>query len=438
MHFLLAPVGSFGDVSPYLAIGEQLRRRGHRVTVMSNVQFSAMVRQSGLEFVPLGTEVEYAEFYDNPDSWHWCRSWKLALTWGALRPMRRLYSIIAERYQPGETVVVAPGMAFGARIAQERLGVPTATIHLEPDKFRSLVATPVMPPPLVLSDWVPRISKRAQLWIADNLVVDRFIGPEVNLFRAELGLAPTRGFVASWWHSPDLVVGMFPAWYCRPQADWPGQTVLVGFPLADHGEAMAVPSDAMEFLDSGSPPVVFTPGTSNIHARQFFASAAEACRRLGLRGMLMTSHAEQLPSSLPRGVRHFAYCPFRYLLPRAAALVHHAGIGSTAHALAAGIPQVVMPMTFSQPDDAARLVRLGVAASLRPGAFTGAALTRALGCLLHSSATREKCRQFAANFRHARPIEDTCDMLEALGHSRRCVMRRERPAPVADVVEDSQ
>ena len=414
MHFLLVPIGSFGDVSPYLDIGETLRRRGHAVTIIGNSYFEPLVRQCGLEFVELAPAAELEEFYSNPLAWHLTKSWKLALEWGALRHMRALYQIIADRYRPGATVVAGPCMAFGARLAQEKLGVPMASIHLEPDKFRSLNAMPVMPPPLVLSDWVPRISKRVQLWIADRLVIDRFLGPAVNSFRAELGLPPAKRFVAQWWHSPQRVIAMFPPWYCPPQPDWPPNTELVGFPLADRGQATEVPEEASRYLDSGDPPVVFTPGTSNQHAVPFFAAAAEACRLLGRRGMLLTKHPEQLPRDLPDGVRRFEYVPFRYLLARAAALVHHAGIGTTAYGLAAGIPHVVMPMAFSQPDDAARLVRLGVGASLPPRAFTGPALARALDRLLTSPEVARCCRELAAHFPGSRPIERACDLLEKL------------------------
>ena len=81
--------------------------------------------------------------------------------------------------------------------------------------------------------------------------------------------------------------------------------------------------------------------------------------------------------SLPDGVRYFDYVPFSQVLHRSAALVHHGGIGTAAQGLAAGRPQLIMPTTFDQPDNARRLVGLGVARSLRPRAFRGAAVASA-------------------------------------------------------------
>lgn len=414
MSFLLTPVGTLGDLNPYLGLGRELKDRGHRVAIVTTPSHLAMVNNAGLEFVPVDTVRKFKDFQHNPDIWHRTRGWKLALKWGAVGQMRQLYQIIADRYVPGQTVVVGPGMAFGARIAQERLGVPFATLHLEPDKFRSCHHSPLMPPPLVLDDWVPRISKRCQLWVADTFFVDPLIAPQVNAFRAELGLSPVRRLVDRWWHSSQRVIGMFPGWYCRPQPDWPRQAVLTGFPLWDIQSASPVPRDVARFLDEGEPPIVFTLGSENPHVERFFEAAVQCCQLLGRRGLLVTKHRERLPSPLPDGVRCFDYVPFNWLLPRVAAIVHHAGIGTVALALAAGIPQLAVPLSFNQPDDAARVVRLGVGASITPSRLQGPALARKLGRLLSSPETLARCREMAARLHDNHAIEDTCDLLEDL------------------------
>src|SRR5690606_30678605 len=115
-----------------------------------------------------------------------------------------------------------------------------------------------------------------------------------------------------------------------------------------------------EFLVAGEPPIVFAPGSANVQATEFFRTAAEVCEQLGRRGVLMTKYPDQLPPDLPRSVRQFGFVPFSKLLPRAAALVHHGGIGTCAQGLAAGLRQVVMPMAYDQLDNGTRLARLGV------------------------------------------------------------------------------
>ena len=112
--------------------------------------------------------------------------------------------------------------------------------------------------------------------------------------------------------------------------------------------------------------------------------------------MLLTKFPEQLPPTLPPTAAHFAYVPLDVLLPRAAAFVHHGGVGSMSQGLAAGVPQLVMPLAHDQFDTAARIRRLGVGTGLGVRRFTGRRVARALAGLLESDAVAAACRAAAA------------------------------------------
>ena len=131
-----------------------------------------------------------------------------------------------------------------------------------------------------------------------------------------------------------------------------------------------------------------------LHGKQFFQASIEACKLLKRRALLLTTHTAHLPPA-SEGTAHFDYLPFSALLPHAAALVHHGGIGTAIQALAAGIPQLVRPMNYDQPDNAARLERLGVAVSLSPAKYHGPEVTRNLEYLLSSPSVRESCQRWA-------------------------------------------
>lgn len=93
-------------------------------------------------------------------------------------------------------------------------------------------------------------------------------------------------------------------------------------------------------------------GTAQAQSHVFFANATTACERLKYSGILITQYAEQIQARLPPGVRHVPYAPLATLLPHARAIVHHGGIGTSARALAAGIPQLVAPLAYDQFDNA--------------------------------------------------------------------------------------
>lgn len=412
-NILLMPVGSHGDVHPYVGLGQALQARGHDVTLLTSVYFEPLAKKAGLPFVGIGTLEDFQAAMDHPDVWHPARGFRVVAEWGALAWMRHTYQLVAERYVPGRTVVVSSMLGFGPRIAQEKLGVPLASLHLQPTALYSKYAPPDLGPTAAMP-WLPRWVKHLMFWIGYRFLLDPVVAARTNAFRAELGLPPVSHFLERWIHSPQCVIGLFPPWFSPPQPDWPPNVTLTSFPLFDERGLADLPPDVDQFLAADEPPVVFTPGTAMKQGQAFFAAAVEACQKLGRRGVLLTRFPEQVPSPLPPGVRHFEYVPFSEVFPRAAAVVHHGGVGTTAQALAAGVPQLIMPLAHDQPDNAARIRRLGVGLSLLPKAFRGPAVAKALGQLIGSPEVAARCRDVAAKLQGADPFGEACRAIEAL------------------------
>jgi rhamnosyltransferase subunit B len=188
----------------------------------------------------------------------------------------------------------------------------------------------------------------------------------------------------------------------------------VGFPLVDRErEANGPPDELDQFLVEGDPPIIFSQGSAVRDVRDFFKVSAEVAHQLGRRAVFLTPHVEQIPKDLPPGVRYFGFVPFR-LPRRAVAHVHHGGIGTMAYTLAAGIPQLTVPLTLDQPDNSWRLKRLGVSDYLRPRKYKTREVVRALGALLESPAVAERCRFYAAKCHAEKSLENICQALEEL------------------------
>jgi UDP:flavonoid glycosyltransferase YjiC (YdhE family) len=172
-----------------------------------------------------------------------------------------------------------------------------------------------------------------------------------------------------------------------------------------------------EFLAAGSAPVAFSPGSANNEAHHFFEAAVDACQRLGRRGILLTKYDHQLPPKLPESVYHVGFVPMSQLLPQTAALVHHGGIGSCSQGFAAGVPQVVRPMSYDQFDNSRRVVRLGVGSEISVRRFTGARVADALAALLASPTVASRCRDLAGRCNGSAALSAACDALEELAKS---------------------
>lgn len=414
MTVLVAAPGSAGDVHPNVGLALALSRRGHRVILVAATVFESLARRVGLPFVGFGTEEDYYQTLRDPDLWHPYRSFPLVVRRLVLPLMRQMYELIASHQKAGNLVVAASGLVLGARIAQEKLSIPLATVHLQPSFLRSVRQPSVFGFPDILG-WLPRALRGFYLRTVDRLVIDRLLTPELNAFRSELGLPPVQRVFHQWMHSPQLVIGFFPDWFAPPQPDWPPNVHLTGFPLYDESDARAIPAGLEEFLSGGEPPVVFTAGSAMAQGAEFFRVSAEVCRRSRWRGILLSQFPEQLPANLPEGVRHFNYVPFSKVLPRSAVLVHHGGIGTVAQALAAGIPQLVVPLAHDQPDNAMRVCRLGVGDMLLPRNYHTKKVADRLHWLLESPTVAENCRRRAADLATNIVLDRTCDLIEQLG-----------------------
>lgn len=413
MHLIVSGFGSYGDVLPMVGLGAAMRARGHRVQAIVNPYFRHVVEEAGFELLPLGSADEYVELMQHPDLWHPRRGLKLVLTKGAAAYLRQTYEILEANYRPGETAIAAHGLDLASRIFHDKHAAPMASVHFAPFALYTLHDTPryIGAPTVGMG---PRWLKWLQFYLAGKLIVDPVIAPEVNALRADLGLRPVSRIYTGWNQSPQLVLGMWPEWYGAAQPDWPPRTNLVGFPLWDAHPAARLPAEAEEFLAAGDAPIVFAPGSANVQADDFFRTAVEACQRLGRRAILATKYPEQLPKKLPSSIKHFHFLPFSLLLPRAAALVHHGGIGTCAQGLASGVPQVVMPMAYDQLDNGLRLKRLGVGAIVRQRSFHPRQVADALEQLLTSTTVEERTRHWAGQCNGAAALERACQLVEAL------------------------
>lgn len=412
-------LGSAGDVNPFLGIAIGLVRRGHHVSFITNPYFEEAVRAAGLTFSPIGTKAEFIENMNNPAVWDEFRAADLAFgiaaKWTA-EGFRRVAALKDE----GLDIIVGAFQCFGARIANEVLDIPMATVLHYPILAESVhdpVRYPILRPLAHTGPLGVRLMYKLADWRAERVVLS-----DINACRAPFGLAPVRN-IDKWVWSPQRVIGLWPDWLRGPQKDWHPQFKVTGFITYD-GDGGAARSDADAWRDEAflaRKPLVFTAGTAMAHSRKFFRAALDAVERLGEPALFLTQFREQLPERLPDYVRHLTFAPFGELLPHCSAIFHHGGVGTCARALRAGIPQVIVPFAFDQFDNAHLLARAGVATSVSSRGMSGPSFAHALTRLRKAPELHDRCRDLARKMAAKDPLDETCDLIEdlATGSSRR-------------------
>jgi UDP:flavonoid glycosyltransferase YjiC (YdhE family) len=215
--------------------------------------------------------------------------------------------------------------------------------------------------------------------------------------RRALGLGRARGTpLLDHGAEVPLRLGMWSPAFSALPPDAPSHLQLAGFPPAPEGE---LTDETRSWIAAGPPPLVVTLGSiaQRLGREDFWAEAAAMARALGLRAVLLTGEAE---APVGDDLLALPYAPHAPLFPLAAAVVHHGGIGTTAEALRSGRPQLVLPVGGDQPDNAARLVRMGAAVTMPVHEFDGAAGAALLSRLL------ERFDYGAASARGARILEE--------------------------------
>ena len=413
-RIVLANFGSFGDLHPYLGIARELQRLGHQPVIATVPHYREKVAAAGFEFAP----VRFAEMTEQPDAAMMERILHLRtgpeyIIRKMVMPWLRTAFDESMAALDGASLLVSHPLAYGAQLAAEARGLPWVSTQLAPLGMVSAHDPPVIPFLPLLTRWH---SAGPRLWRPFLSLARRGSRRWVRAvedLRRDLGLLDTGNPLFEGGASPWGTLALFSPLLGRPQPDWPAKTTQTGFVFYD-GEDAALPRALEQFLQAGEPPIVFTLGTAAVHnPGNFYRDSAAAAGRLGRRAVLLVGRdtAASLPNDLPDTVLVQDYAPFSLLLPRAAAVVHQGGVGTTAQAMRSGRPMLVVPWGVDQPDNAERVRRLGIARVATRKRYSADVAAHELGALLHERNYAERARTVGDAVELENGAAAACNML---------------------------
>ena len=408
---VITTFGSLGDLHPYLAIALALKSRGHEAILLTSPCYRRKVEALGLGFRPMRPD---STFVDDPAVMRRVMDVRTGLE-HVLR--RVILPAVRESYDDtlaaieGADLLVSHPICFAAGLVAEATGTPWVSTMVTPLGLSSAYDPPTLSGytglcgllrPLGPAFWGPlrRLLKRAT----------RPWARPIDRLRAELGLPPDVAHPLVDGQSPSLHLALFSRSLSAEQPDWPPQTVITGFPFYDRDGETGLSSELARFLDDGPLPVVFTLGNSaSTVAGRFYQNSAEAAARLGYRAVLVLKDPRNRPPSLAEGMIAVEYAPFSVLFPRSALIVHHGGIGTSGLAMRSGKPMLVVPFAHDQPDNAARLARLGVARALSPHRYTADRAAHELNALIDNPVCSERAIWVSDRIREEDGVGSACD-----------------------------
>lgn len=417
-RIVLTTFGSLGDLHPYLALALALQARGHEPVIATSGYYRQKVESLGLRFRAI--RPDFPDLEADPDLMRRImdarRGGQVVIQEFVLPRLRESYADTLAA-AAGADLLVSHVLTFTTRLVAEKQGIPWVSTSLQPFGFFSAHDPPVLAP-------VPFLALFRGLGPAFHRPLFALVRWSVRSWaepwhqlRADVGLPPLRHSpLFRGQFSPFLVLALFSKLLADRQPDWPPQTLVTGFPFYDQDGAPGMPAELVRFLDAGPPPIVFTLGSSAVHdAGPFYEHSVAAARLLGRRAVLLVGKdPRNRPATLPEGVAAFPYAPFSELFPRAAAIVHQGGVGTTGQAMRSGRPMLVMPYGHDQPDNASRLTRLGIARTIARRRYTPARAAAELRRLLDDPVYAQRARAVREQMQQEDGVTAACDALERI------------------------
>ena len=414
---VMATIGSLGDLHPYIALALEMKKRYLEPVIATSTIYRQRIESLGIEFQPLRPEFpeqgtpEYTAMMEGVVDPNRGAEY---LFKGILVPaVRDMYDDLSAAIEDADLLVTHPIVLAGPPLAQQSR-IPWVSTVLAPASIWSAF-DPWVPPNM---PWLHKVLKgggpfAARLYMK---LVKAMSAPwlkEVYNLRAELGLPQGEHALFEGQFAPDLNLALFSGALYEPQSDWPANTVVTGFPFFDRKDNAPPDVDLLRFLGRGPAPIVFTLGSAAVNlAGDFYRESVAAAKLLKRRAVLLVGSKENRPKHrLPEDVIAVDYAPLGELLPRAAAMVHQGGVGTTGQGLRAGVPMLVVPFAHDQPDNGARVERLGVARVVARNHYQAERVASELKELLGHPAYERNAREIGSRVRAENGAALAVDMI---------------------------
>jgi len=438
MRVTILALGTRGDVQPAIALALGLQRAGHTVRLAAPPLSRDLVTSQGLDYAPLG---DPPTVNAPPPSVLWTLGFVLRVTRLYMRtlyardsppawPVKVPYleSLMADSWRAceGAEAIIFPFITIWLYHIVEKLGVPYSLWDTHPftptRAFPSFSFTGICPTWFRLAGFLPGWFRSGGGFnVLTHSTVQRVLfhlGVRLtNTWRHDtLGLSPltdTAPF-ATFYNEAATALYCYSPLVIPEPADWPPSHHATGYWFLDSSADWRPPAGLVDFLSAGPPPVCVSFGSSrDRNPKRLTEIILAALARTGHRGLLLTGRGGLTEINLPHDVFLTDSVPHDWLFPRVAAVVHHAGAGTTGAVLRAGLPSVVVPWWGDMPFWADRLHALGVSPRPIPKArLSSARLAEAIAAAVEDQPLRDRAVTLARQIRAEDGVSRAVEILE--------------------------
>ncbi|KAE8145253.1 hypothetical protein BDV25DRAFT_133954 [Aspergillus avenaceus] len=358
LNIVIQVVGSRGDVQPFIALGNELQKHGHRVRLATHNVSDSFVKKSGLEFYPIGGDpAELMAFMvKNPGLIPNMKS----LQAGEISRKRVMVKQMLEgcwrscieddpstRAPFVADAIIANPPSFAHIHCAQALGIPLHLMFTMPWSSTSNYPHPLAN--LKYSGTSASFANAVSYGVVDWMTWQG-LGDVINDWRETMDLERV-----PFTEGPSLLQTLkVPFTYCWSPAlvpkpkDWPSYIDVCGFFFRDLPTYSPYP-ELESFIRSGPPPIYIGFGSIVIDdPHRFTAILEQAVQAVGVRAIISRGWSK-LGGDSSNSILYIDDCPHEWLFQQVSAVVHHGGAGTTACGLRFGKPTVIVPFFGDQP-----------------------------------------------------------------------------------------
>ncbi len=412
MRIVIIATGLWGDVRPNVVLGQALQKAGYEVVVIGTAPYRTWIESRGLSYAEVSLDMQgmldlvmggEGGLFASIQAFNAVRK-------NVLPTFIQAGKEVAAVMREGDVLLADELVSFLINGVIEKYQPRLIHVNMQPQAITGQFAAMGQP---ILPDWMPLRGAYNQLSYGivrrTTWSMQGSVGNQIRA--AHLGLPKQT------WAKQKLLLDSTPSLVLvsrhvvPPPADWPPHHVVTGYLFDD--DSWQAPPDLLDFLAAGEKPVCIGFCTMPIRKPAATTQAIiEAVQRSGRRAILLGRWADFGSTKVPKEVFLLKYAPHHWLFPHVAAVVHHGGAGTSAAALRAEVPSVVVPFYLDQPFWGQRLYELGVGTQPIPRSkLTGDKLAAAI----HEATTNRAMQEKAAELGRKIAAEDGIAMaLEAV------------------------
>jgi len=415
MQITIITIGTRGDVQPYIALGRGLIQAGHIVRFATHTNFEDFVTSYGLEFWPVRGDAQMLAGNQEVR--------ELTQKGNFIKTLRRMQQAGAHaisewmedgsRVSQGVDLLIAGtvGLIAGSSIA-EKNQLPILHAHVFPTAPTRDFPSILFPPT------IPNLGRTFNL-ISSKLVMQLgWMGARPMLNRArkkvfDLPPAPSNGIAAT---TPlkgfPAIYGFSPSVIPKP-AEWRAEDYITGYWFLDPPDDWNPPSDLLDFLQAGPPPLYIGFGSiGNRDPAEITELVLQALEQTQQRAILLSGWGGLQKMDFPASIFMLDSIPFTWLFSHVAAVIHHGGAGTTSAGLRAGVPSIVIPFLGDQYFWGRRVQDLGVGPAPIPRSkLTVDRLAQAIQEAITNTAMRQRAAELGAKIQAEDGIANAAEII---------------------------